>query len=120
MSSVAIKAIIPRLPSRDLQATRNFYVDQLKFTKVGADYPEYLMVARDGMELHFFLFKELNPLESYGMCYLRVVNIDGLYEEFRKQISNLKSPDIKPWGQKEMYVHDPDNNVLAIGEAVNF
>ena len=115
--STSIKAIIPRLPSRDLNITRDFYVNQLKFTKIGADYPEYLMLERDGLELHFFLFKELNPLESYGMCYWRVTNIDGLYEEFRKQVPGLKAPETKPWLQKEMYVHDPDNNVLAIGES---
>jgi catechol 2,3-dioxygenase-like lactoylglutathione lyase family enzyme len=112
-----ISSIIPRLPSRNLETTRRFYTENLGFKQVGHTYPDYLMLSRDGFELHFFRFQDLDVLKNYGMCYIRVKDLRHLYDEFKASIPSLKQIDRKPWGQSEFYVTDEDHNVLAFGEA---
>lgn len=115
-------AINPKLPMRNKTLTRDFYLNQLGFREFGnADYDEYLMVQKDNIEIHFFEFKELDPKENYGQVYIRTDDIDSLYQS----LLNNKVPihpnaplQIKPWGQKEFSLLDPDNNLLTFGQAV--
>ncbi len=106
---------------RDKAATLDYYVNQLGFAVLGdADYPEYLMVGRDGVELHFFLFRELNPTENYGQVYLRCVGISEFYQALVDRgvaIHPNGSLMRKPWGQVEFSLLDPDHNLLTFGEA---
>jgi hypothetical protein len=45
----------PKLPMRNKEATKNYYVQKLGFTEIGsADYDGYLMLEKDAVELHFF------------------------------------------------------------------
>ena len=53
--SAKLHSVIPKLPSADLQAMKSFYVEYLNFRQVGGEYPDYLMLFRDEIELHFFL-----------------------------------------------------------------
>ncbi|MGL5889771.1 MAG: VOC family protein, partial [Bacteroidia bacterium] len=66
-----LTAVNPKLPMRDKTVTRNYYVNLLGFTDIGAaDYAEYLIVQKDTVELHFFLFETLDPAENYGQVYI--------------------------------------------------
>ncbi|GAB2490375.1 VOC family protein [Algoriphagus taiwanensis] len=107
---------------RDKKITEEFYIHLLGFRPMGSgNYPEYLMVEKDQVELHFFLFPELNPLENYGQVYIRTSDIKGLYREFldRKVPIHPNGPlQAKPWGQMEFSVLDPDHNLLTFGQAV--
>jgi hypothetical protein len=112
----------PKLPMRDKTVTRNYYVNQLGFQQVGsADYDGYLMLQKDRVQIHFFEFKELDPKENYGQVYLRTNDIDALYKSF---VGNgvIIHPNghlqVKPWGQKEFSLLDPDNNLLTFGQGV--
>jgi catechol 2,3-dioxygenase-like lactoylglutathione lyase family enzyme len=79
-------AVHPKLPMRDIAITKAFYLEKLGFSELGSsDFPEYFMVKKDQIELHFFLFKELNPLENYGQVYIRVKGIEELYKHFQEQ-----------------------------------
>jgi len=113
-----IESIIPKLPSRNLAATKSFY-EKLGFTQTGGNYPDYLMMTRDNLEIHFFLFPDLDVSQNYGMCYVRVKNIDALYAAFQK--AGIDFPDSrmlkqKPWGQKEFSIIDTEANLLTFGE----
>ena len=114
--------IHPKLPMRDKLTTRGFYVDKLGFKEFGsADFVGYLMVELDQIQIHFFEFKGLNPKENYGQVYIRTNAIDELYSSFlEKQISiHPNGPlEVKPWGQKEFSILDPDNNLLTFGESI--
>ena len=56
-SQEMLTAIHPKLPMRNKAVTRKYYIDQLGFTDIGSeDYEEYLMVAKDSIEIHFFEF----------------------------------------------------------------
>ena len=73
--------IHPKLPMRNKILTRDFYLNKLGFEEFGAaDYEGYLMVQKDQVQIHFFEFKELNPLENYGQVYIRTNNIDKWYQ----------------------------------------
>lgn len=117
----ALRSIIPKLPSRNLKTTQSFYEEKLGFSKVGGDYPDYLMMMKENIEIHFFLFTDLNPKENYGMCYLRVSDIETLYEELKNRHTPFPSTGhlkAKPWGQKEFAILDPDTNLLTFGEGI--
>lgn len=108
----------PKLPMRDKNTTRHFYINKLGFQQFGGDYPEYLMLDLDGLQLHFFLFKELDPKENYGQLYLRTDNIEDWYEQLQSKDIKLTKLELKPWGQKEFALLDPDNNLLTFGQSM--
>jgi hypothetical protein len=56
--------INPKLPMRDKALTKAFYVNKLSFKELG-DYDDYLIVAKDNIEIHFFAHKQLDPKENY-------------------------------------------------------
>lgn len=113
--------INPKLPMRDKTITKKYYT-KLGFKPTGTvDYDGYLMLKRDQVEIHFFEFKELNPLQNYGQVYIRTNAIDALYQSLID--SNIpihpNGPlQIKPWGQKEFALLDPDSNLLTFGESI--
>ncbi len=117
-----LKAIHPKLPMRDYKTTHAFYVDQLGFTQLGAQhFDHYLMVQKENIELHFFLFPELDPLENYGQVYIRVDHIEQLNQELLDQnirFADLGKLSLKPWGQWECSILDPDHNLLTFGQAI--
>lgn len=108
---------------RDKAVTQDFYVRKLGFQNVGiADFEEYLIVERDSVQIHFFAFKDLNPNENYGQVYIRTNNIDHLYQSLLDNKVNIHpngALQMKPWGQKEFALLDPDNNLLTFGQSVS-
>ncbi len=117
-----LTSVNPKLPMRDKTATKEYYVNRLSFEELGtADYPEYLMVKRDAIEIHFYAFKNLDPKENYGQIYIRTNDIEGLYQSLldkRVAIHPAGHLQTKPWGQKEFSLLDPDNNLLTFGQSV--
>lgn len=114
--------IHPKLPMRNKAITRDFYLNKLGFQEFGsADFDGYLMLQKDNIQIHFFEFKELDPKENYGQVYIRTDDIDGFYQ-FLLDIKTAIHPNgklqIKPWGQKEFSVLDPDNNLLTFGQSL--
>lgn len=113
--------INPKIPMRDKALTRDYYLIKLGFTELGdVDYEGYLMVQKDNVQIHFFEFKDLNPKENYGQVYIRTDDINALYNELLKKkvaIHPAGHLQVKPWGQKEFSLLDPDNNLLTFGEA---
>lgn len=114
--------IHPKLPMRDKTATKKYYIENLGFEQIGSDdFPDYLMLKKDEIEIHFFLFKDLKPEENYGMAYIRVADIEAQYQtllDTKVAIHPNGSLQKKPWGQKEFALLDPDFNLLTFGEAV--
>jgi catechol 2,3-dioxygenase-like lactoylglutathione lyase family enzyme len=118
--------IHPKLPMRDKMLTKAFYLEHLSFELVGdEDFEGYLMLYKDKVEIHFFEFKALNPLENYGQVYIRTTQIEALYQlalERQLNIPTLGHLSQKPWGQMEFSLLDPDHNLLTFGQtiAINF
>ncbi|HVG16019.1 MAG TPA: VOC family protein [Chitinophagaceae bacterium] len=114
--------IHPKLPMRNKQVTRNYYLDKLGFQEYGsADFDGYLMVSKDSIQIHFFEFKELDPKENYGQVYIRTNDIEELYRSLQKNMVSIHPAgnlQQKPWGQKEFSLLDPDNNLLTFGQSI--
>ncbi len=114
--------INPKLPMRNKAATKDFYVNKLGFQILGDnDFDGYLMVQKDKIQIHFFEFKELDPQENYGQVYIRTNDIDNLYQTLvdnKISIHPNGNLEIKPWGQKEFALLDPDNNLLTFGQSL--
>ncbi len=118
-----LTAINPKLPMLDKAITKAYYIDQLGFENLGSsNYDGYLMVKKDQIEIHFFEFKGLDPKENYGQVYIRTNNIDALYQSFiNKQVAIHPNGllEIKPWGQKEFSLLDPNNNLITFGQSID-
>lgn len=114
--------IHPKLPMRDKNKTKTFYMEGLGFKPIGqTDYDGYLMLKMDQIELHFFEFTGLNPKKNYGQVYIRTTDIDTLYQFFldrKVAIHPNGKLETKPWGQREFSILDPDTNLLTFGQAV--
>ncbi len=111
--------IIPKLPMRNKMLTKEYYVHLLGFEEMG-DYGDYLLIRKEQIEIHFFEFKTLDPHENDGQVYIRTSDIDGLYQQLihQKIAIHPNGPlQLKPWGQKEFSLLDPDNNLLTFGES---
>ena len=116
-----LEKIIPKLPMRDKSKTQAFYLTGLGFEE-RADYGDYLLLKKDEIEIHFFEFPDLNPLENYGQVYIRTNAIEALYQGFLANnipIHPNGSLAIKPWGQQEFSLLDPDHNLLTFGQALS-
>lgn len=115
-----LKNVIPKLPMRDKALTKEFYLKKLSFELI-SDYGDYILLKKDEIEIHFFEFKSLNPLENYGQVYIRVTEIEHDYKvliDKSVEIHPNGKLEIKPWGQKEFSILDPDNNLLIFGQAI--
>ncbi len=114
--------INPKLPMRDKRITKDFYVDKLGFQVYGnADFDGYLILCKDKIQIHFFDFKDLDPLQNYGQVYIRTNDIDDFYQALLKNAIKIHPNghlENKPWGQREFAILDPDHNLLTFGQTL--
>ena len=111
----------PIMPSRDFDGTTAFYAD-LGF-EVGARYEKegYLILRREGAELHFFRYPAHEPETSDHGVYLRVEDAAAVSHEFEplklpaEGIPRFHPAEAKPWDMLEVVVVDEDGNLLRIG-----
>ncbi|WP_432143771.1 bleomycin resistance protein [Streptomyces sp. bgisy084] len=120
---------IPMLPCRTLQPVLDFYtVLGFEVTFQQKSPNPYAVVARGGIQLHFFGMKRYDPAESYSTCYIRTDDVDGLYEDFRTgfkaaygRVPARGLPRMGPLkdtshGVRQFLVSDPGGNCLRIGQ----
>jgi len=108
-----VLATVPVLASLHLAETRQFYVERLGFTAL-LEMDNYLILQRDGCELHFWPCTERHIAENTS-CYVRA-DTEALHADFTARGLQLAPPVVQPWGMKEMYVIDPHGNLLKFGE----
>ena len=117
-----LNEIHPKLPMRNKALTKAYYIEKLGFKQLGSDdFEAYLMLKKDNIEIHFFDFKELNPKSNYGMVYIRTNNIENLYKQLKENnvpIHPAGPLQIKPWGQLEFSLLDPDSNLITFGQII--
>jgi len=114
-----LTSVIPKLPMRVKARTKNYYIEQLGFMEL-ADYGDYLLLKKDAVEIHFFEFKNLDPLLNDGQIYIRTDSIDLLYAQLlERNVAIHPNAPLKkmPWGQIEFSLLDPDHNCITFGQA---
>ena len=112
------KQAIPVLHVSSSANAEAFYCRQLGFRKQFAyrvdearQDPCYMGLERDGARLHVSSFS--GDGVSGGVVYLLVDDVDGLYEELRRnQVHIDLEPTDQSWGNREMYVRDADGNSI--------
>lgn len=114
--------INPKLPMRNKAVTKDYYLNKLGFKEFGsADFEGYLMLQKDNVQIHFFEFKKLDPKENYGQVYIRIDDIDNFYQTLLDKKTRIHPNgllEIKPWGQWEFSLLDPDSNLLTFGQSL--
>ena len=118
-----LTSVHPKLPMRDKSIARDYYLKQLGFIDIGAeDYPDYLLMQKDQVQIHFFAFKDLDPRENYGQIYIRTDNIHEWYQSLldrKVPIHPNGHLSTKPWGQWEFALLDPDHNLITFGQPIS-
>jgi hypothetical protein len=117
-----LEKMSPILPSRDIDVTEAFYA-RLGFDTIYRD-DAYLLMKREGAEVHFFEHEHHRPETSDHGAYLRPSDIDALSAEFaalglpRTGIPRFEPVEAKPWDMKELVIVDPDGNLLRAGQEI--
>lgn len=114
-----LQAVHPVLPSMDVQAAVEFYVQRLGFTLRGQDSPEnprYAVIARDDVVLHLQWHdpKEWSAVERPMLRFV-VPAVDALFDEYKEKgvfhdRTALREPE---WGTREFAFYDRDGNGLT-------
>lgn len=121
MSQSTLSPAIPQLPSGDIGTTQRFFEQQLGF-EVVASFPEhrFLIVRRGAAEIHFWQAPseaEAIAIGRQSSCYIRVENVAGLFDEFRRRGLTFRYELTRqPWGMNEMQLDDPYGNAIRFGE----
>ncbi len=116
-----LEKLSPILPSRDLDAAEAFWA-RLGFATVYKDSAEYLLMRREGAEIHFWLNRELQPARNDAGAYLRPSDIDALDAEWgalglpASGAPRLVRAEDKPWGMRELALVDADGNLIRAGQ----
>ena len=110
------------LPFTDAEQVSTFWTSLgFSVTNVGTDEVPYLLVMRNGAELHYFL----SPLSRRSgveevTCMIAVPDVDELHAEWMvgdlpaEVRSAIRSPRIQVYGLREMQVSDPDGTIIRI------
>ncbi|HEY2664928.1 MAG TPA: hypothetical protein VGI47_11350, partial [Candidatus Binataceae bacterium] len=101
----------PDTPFTRLRRDRRF------LPKLGFDlsnrYDNYLIMQRDGVELHFWPCTDRSIAENSG-CGLRSPDVDALHAGFVTNGVKAAPPEDRPWNMRELYLIDPSGNLLRI------
>ena len=115
---------IPILPSRSIADTAAFY-RRLGFEGGAHAFdPNYAILTRGSVELHFFAHPHLVPAESHAGCYIRVADVRDIHAACAAAglppsgIPRIDRLEDKPWGLREFAVVDADGNLLRIGQVI--
>ena len=110
----------PNLPSRDFEATSQFY-SRLGFEQGWRD-RGWMILKRGGLALEFFPYPDLDPLGSSFGCCLRLDDLASFYracveagiQEARTGQPRLSPPKVEHSGMTIAYLIDPDGSLLRL------
>ena len=115
-----LEKLSPILPAREVPATEAFW-QRLGFHTVYVD-PDYLLMKREGAEVHFFRYATLDQFKCDHGAYLRPSDINALDAEWAALglpstgIPRLERAADKPWGMRELALLDPGGNLIRAGQ----
>src|SRR5437016_13845756 len=87
------------------------FQEEFAYRPFGGNYPCYMGFARDDARLHASSFS--GDAVCGGVVYLRVDDVDAVYRELMsKGVAIDTGPVDQDWGNREVYVRDPDGNSI--------
>jgi len=113
---------VPNLPSRDFDATAQFYGGFGFTERYRAD--AWMILTRGPLELEFFLHPQVDPLSSGFQCTIRVADLDELWQEIQaigvpvmdSGYPRLHEPRMQEWGLRAAFLVDVDGTQLTLIE----
>lgn len=115
MNHSSLGKAIPVLASLDMARTLDFYATTLGFQTRHFEGSGYGIAVRGATELHFWACGDKYIAENTS-CYIRVADIEALYQELRTRLPSLQPVVHTAWGMDELYVFDPDGNLIKFGQ----
>ena len=115
---------VPMLHVTDMKTAIPFYCKRLGFMKVSeyklhensAD-PAYVVIQRDETRLHLSSFPGDGKPGAVAVIFVN--DVDALHREFSKLgIDVGDGPVNQTWGNREMYISDPDGNQLRYTQSL--
>ncbi len=113
--------IAPIFPVRNVTTALAHYralgFDARAYDEAGPDGPIYGFIARDGVEIHLALFRELDPKVNSSAAYFYVADADELRAAWvaAKVGGRVTPAEDTPYGLREFAHVDPDGNLLRVG-----
>jgi uncharacterized glyoxalase superfamily protein PhnB len=112
------KRAIPVLHVSSSASAEEFYCNQLGFSQKFAyrfndtkPDPCYMGLTRDEIDLHVSSFS--GDGVAGGVVFIVVADVDELYRDLiEKKVEISLPPTDQSWGNREMYIEDPDGNSL--------
>lgn len=117
-----LKRVIPVLRVGTAAGAEAYYCGKLGFARTfahcpkgeGAD-PCYMGVVRDGVPLHLTSFP--GDGQRAGVVTFIVDDMDALHAELKgRGVPIALEPTEQDWGDREMYLKDPDGNSIRFQE----
>jgi catechol 2,3-dioxygenase-like lactoylglutathione lyase family enzyme len=115
-----LEKLSPNLPSRDIDVTEAFW-RRLGFSTVSAD-AGYLLMKRDGAEVHFWLNRGLVSEANDAGAYRRPSDVDALDAEGgavglpATGVPRLARVEDKPRGLRALALVDADGDLIRAGQ----
>lgn len=115
-----LEKLSPILPARDIAETEGFW-SRLGFETIYVD-DDYLLMKREGAEVHFFHHPALDAAKNDHGAYLRPTDVDALDAEWAALglpvtgIPRLVRAEDKPWGMRELALIDPNGALIRAGQ----
>ena len=113
-----LKAVIPVIRSTNIEASLQYYCGGLGFTKEwvysqgeGTERVTFVGLQQEGIWIHVSSFPDDGVTGS--VTAFSVSDVDALFRKFQNnQIEIGLEPYDQSWGNREMYLSDPDGNNL--------
>ncbi len=115
MNEATFGKAIPILAALDMRRTLDFYRDVLGFRTENFEGFSYGMAVRGDTELHFWACNDKHIAENTA-CYIRVQDIAAVHRELSPKLPSLQAVVRTAWGMDELYVIDPDGNLIKFGQ----
>jgi len=116
MSRPILHAIAPRFAVGNAEQTLAFY-RRIGFACTHQE-EGLMIVERDGVQLHLHPSDE--PPARHGAFWIRVSNIEALYQEYlASNVVTSSQIRAKPWGFKEFHICDPFRNIFIFAEGLS-
>lgn len=120
----SIHRAIPQILVDNLDDALTYYQERLGFTCDFVYDTFYASISRDGAVIHLKLPPKVEGgperfrSDEQLAAFLPVSDAQGLHDEFVGRGARItKSLELRPWGQRDFYVEDPEGHVLCFSEA---
>ncbi len=119
--SPSVLRISPMLAVGNMDETLAFYHEVLGFSPVRRS-PEYSIVERDGLTIHFQRAADeevLRSMREHTEFYIEVRGIRALWEHVKAFKDRHKIRDLfdREYGMMEFHIVDPSGVLVFVGEA---